>query len=126
MVKGWIEFSITSPELGGNSEHNDNVQIFFYLNYIAQLYIWFSTLKGVFVSSLNLQIHKKKIIKISFGEVKQLMGSAHLSSGINTFYPRGKEHGYPLASGTLSSGKWHIILCERKLIPSGKSTRGKW
>ena len=26
----------------------------------------------------------------------------------------------------LSSGKWHIILWERKLIPSGKSTRGNW
>jgi len=74
------------------------------------------------------------------------LGSAHLSSGKNTFYPLGKKHyplgsgilssgktafyprgkglGYPLVSGTLSSGKWHIILWERKLIPSGKSTRG--
>ena len=47
-----------------------------------------------------------------------------LSSGKTAFYPRGKGLGYPLVSGKLSSGKWHIILWERKLIPSGKSTRG--
>ena len=32
----------------------------------------------------------------------------------------------PLVSGSLSSGEWHIILWERKLLPSGKSTRVKW
>ena len=32
MEKGWIKFAITSLELGGNSEQNDDVQIFFYIN----------------------------------------------------------------------------------------------
>ena len=31
-----------------------------------------------------------------------------------------------MVSGTLSSGKWHIILWEKKLIPSGNWTRGNW
>jgi len=31
MEKGWIEFSITTLEPGGNSEPNVNVQIFFYV-----------------------------------------------------------------------------------------------
>ena len=31
-----------------------------------------------------------------------------------------------VVSGTLSSGKWHIILWEKKLIPSGNWTRGNW
>jgi len=67
------------------------------------------------------------------------LGSAHLSSGKNAFYPlgrgilssgktafnpRGKGLGYPLVGGTLSSGRWHIVLWERKLVPSGRSTRG--
>ena len=33
MEKGRVEFSKTFLELGGNSEQNGNVQIFFYLNY---------------------------------------------------------------------------------------------
>jgi len=67
------------------------------------------------------------------------LGSAHLSSGKNAFYPlgrgilssgktafnpRGEGLGCPLVSGALSSGGWHIVLWERKLIPSGKSPRG--
>ena len=32
MEKGQIEFWIKSLELGGNSEQNDNVQIFFFIN----------------------------------------------------------------------------------------------
>ena len=31
-----------------------------------------------------------------------------------------------MVSGTLSSGKWHIILWEKKVIPSGNWTRGNW
>ena len=31
-----------------------------------------------------------------------------------------------MESDTLSSGKWHIILWEKKLIPSGNWTRGNW
>ena len=31
-----------------------------------------------------------------------------------------------MVSGTLSFGKWHIILWEKKLIPSGNWTRGNW
>ena len=49
------------------------------------------------------------------------------------YYPLGKmhyflrkKHIYPMVSGTLSSGKWHIILWEKKLIPSGNWTRGNW
>ena len=38
MEKGWIEFSITSLELGGNSEPNGNVQIFFYINSNMRFY----------------------------------------------------------------------------------------
>ena len=51
-------------------------------------------------------------------------GGGLLSSGKNAFYPRGKKHIYPMVSGTLSSGKWNIILWEEKLIPSGNWTRG--
>jgi len=47
-------------------------------------------------------------------------------SGKTTFYPQGKGHGYTLVSRTLSSGKWHIMLWERKIIPLGKSARGDW
>ena len=54
------------------------------------------------------------------------LGKSILISGKTAFYPRGKEQGYPLVSGTLSFGKWHIILWKRTLIPSGKSTRGNW
>ena len=43
-------------------------------------------------------------------------GGGILSSGKNAFYPRGKNHIYPMVSDTLSSGKWHIILWEKKLI----------
>ena len=32
MEKGQVEFSIKSLELGGNSEKNYNVQIFFFIN----------------------------------------------------------------------------------------------
>ena len=53
-------------------------------------------------------------------------GGGILSSGKNSFYPRGKKHIYPMVSDTLSSGKWHIILWEKKLIPSGNWTRGNW
>ena len=31
MEKGWIEFSITSLEPGGNSEQNGNIQIAYFL-----------------------------------------------------------------------------------------------
>ena len=38
MEKGQIEFSIQSLEPAGNSEQNDNVQIFFFINSnIAQI-----------------------------------------------------------------------------------------
>ena len=54
-------------------------------------------------------------------------GGGILSSGKNAFYPRGKKkHIYPMVSDTLSSGKWHIILWEKKLIPSGNWTMGNW
>ena len=51
------------------------------------------------------------------------------------YYPLGKTHSilggkkkhiYPMVSDTLSSGKWHIILWEKKLIPSGNWTMGNW
>ena len=69
-------------------------------------------------------------MKISFGEVKNLssgiysLGKTHFFPRGKKHYPRGKEYGYPLVRGTLSSGKWQIIIWERKLIPSGKAQVG--
>ena len=60
------------------------------------------------------------------GKKRYPRGGGILSSGKNAFYPWGKKHIYPMVSGTSSSGKWHIILMEKKLIPSGNWTRGNW
>jgi len=52
------------------------------------------------------------------------LGGGVLSSGKTAFCPRGEGLGYPLVSGTLSSGGWHIVLWERKLVSSGEGTGG--
>ena len=59
------------------------------------------------------------------GKKHYLLGGGILSSWPHSILGE-KKHGYHLVSGTLSTGKWHIILWERILIPSGKSTRGNW